>query len=94
MIVIIIMESLIGILKAIALYSKPMIGRDCHRKPIIFLRSRSIPTSTKHLYNMCTMSAQRLRRWSNIVHMLYKCFVFAGIALQIQTRVRLCESEQ
>ena len=24
------------------------------------------------------MSAQRLRRWSNIVQMLYKCFVFAG----------------
>ena len=22
--------------------------------------------------------AQRLRRWSNIVQMLYKCFVFAG----------------
>ena len=25
------------------------------------------------------MLAQRLRRWSNIVHMLYKCFVFAGL---------------
>ena len=32
----------------------------------------------KHLYNICTTSAQRLRRWSNIVQMLYKCFVFAG----------------
>ena len=38
-----------------------------------------IPANTKHLYNICTTSAQRLRRWSNIVQMLYKCFVFAGI---------------
>ena len=35
-----------------------------------------IPTNTKHLYTICTTSAQRLRRWSTIVHML--CFVFAG----------------
>ena len=27
---------------------------------------------------MCTTSAQRLRRWSNIVQILYNCFVFAG----------------
>ena len=26
---------------------------------------------------MCTLSTQRLRRWSNIVQMLYKCFLFA-----------------
>ena len=32
----------------------------------------------KHLYNICTTSAQCLRHWSNIVQMLYKCFVFAG----------------
>ena len=36
------------------------------------------PANTKHLYNLWTTSAQRLRRWSNIVQMLYKCFVFAG----------------
>ena len=29
-------------------------------------------------YNICTTSAQRLRRWSNIVQMLYKCFVFTA----------------
>ena len=31
-------------------------------------------------YNICTCttSAQRLRRWSYIVQMLYKCFVFTG----------------
>ena len=34
--------------------------------------------NTKHLYNICTTLAQRLRRWSNIVKMLYKCFVFTG----------------
>ena len=36
------------------------------------------PANTKHLYTICTKSAQRLRRWSNIVQMLYKCFVFTG----------------
>ena len=39
---------------------------------------RTHPANTKHLYNICTTSAQRLRRWSNIIQMLYKCFVFAG----------------
>ena len=34
--------------------------------------------NTKQLYNICTTAAQRLRRWSNVVQMLYKCFVFAG----------------
>ena len=29
------------------------------------------------LYN----TAQRLRRWSNIIQMLYKCFAFAGTIL-------------
>ena len=36
-----------------------------------------IPANTKHLYNICTTLSQRLWRWSNIVQMLYKCFVFA-----------------
>ena len=35
--------------------------------------------NTKHLFNICTTSTQCLRRWSSIVQMLYKCFVFAGI---------------
>ena len=30
------------------------------------------PANTKHLYNISTTSAQRLRRWANIVQMLYK----------------------
>ena len=41
---------------------------------------RDNPVNTKHLYNICTASAQRLRRWSNIVQMLCKCFVLAGKA--------------
>ena len=34
-----------------------------------------IPANTKHLNNISTTSAQRLRRWSNVPQMLYKCFV-------------------
>ena len=30
------------------------------------------------LYNICTASAQRLRRLANIVQMLDKCFLFTG----------------
>ena len=37
----------------------------------------------KHCYNICTTSAQRLRRCSNIVQILYKCFVFTGSTLNI-----------
>ena len=36
-------------------------------------------TFAQHLHNICTTSAQRLRRCSNIVQMLYKCFVFTGL---------------
>ena len=43
------------------------------------------PANTKHLYNICTTSAQRLRRWSNIVQMLYKCFVFSGVMVNFVT---------
>ena len=38
-----------------------------------------IPANTKHLYNICTTSAQRLHRWSNIVQMLFKYFVSTGM---------------
>ena len=31
----------------------------------------TIPVNTKHLYNICTTSAQRLRRWSNIVIQMF-----------------------
>ena len=32
----------------------------------------------KHLYIICTMLAQRRRRWADVAQMLYKCFVIAG----------------
>ena len=32
----------------------------------------------KYLYNICTTSAQRLRRWSNIVQMLYYMYLKLG----------------
>ena len=38
---------------------------------------RGTTQQTKQLYNMYTTPAQRLRRWSNIVQVLYKCFMFA-----------------
>ena len=37
------------------------------------------PSEQKTFVNICTMLVQRRRRWTNIVQMLYKCFVFAGI---------------
>ena len=45
----------------------------------VYFLVRCISQQTKHLYNICTMLAQRLRRWADIVQMLYKCFVFAWI---------------
>ena len=39
-----------------------------------------IPRMHKHLYNFRTMLDQRRRRWADVVEMLYKCFMFAGIA--------------
>ena len=39
----------------------------------------SFPAKTTHLYNICTMSDQRRRRWADFVQMLYKCVVFSGI---------------
>ena len=38
-----------------------------------------ILANTKHLYNICTTLDQRRRRWADVVQMLYKCFVFAGM---------------
>ena len=34
----------------------------------------SNPANTKHLYIICTTTAQRLWRWSNILQMLYQMF--------------------
>ena len=42
---------------------------------------------SKHLYNICTMLAQRRRRWADVVQMLYKCLVLAWILSYYTTRV-------
>ena len=54
------------------------------------------PANTNQVYNIHTTSAQRLRRWSNIVYMLYKCFVFAGICLEfsVLTASSFCVHER
>ena len=36
------------------------------------------PPNTKHLHTICKKSAQRLRRWTNIVQMFQKCCVFTA----------------
>ena len=40
------------------------------------------PVNTKHLYNICTTLDKRRRRWADVVQMLYKCFLFAGMCMQ------------
>ena len=45
-----------------------------------FCPMKTIPVNTKHLYDICTMLDQR---WVDVVHMLYKCFVFAGMHPQM-----------
>ena len=42
----------------------------------------TILANTKHLYNIYTTPAQRLRRWSNIVQMVYRCPAFTGMLSQ------------
>ena len=61
------------------------IARTCHC-------DRSFPENTKHLYSICTTSAPRLRRWSNIVQMLHKYFVFVGLRFVQSHRevIRMC----
>ena len=40
----------------------------------------AFPVNARHLYNICTMLAQRRRHWADIVQMLYKCFAFARLS--------------
>ena len=47
------------------------------------------PANTRHLYNICTTSAQRLRCWSNIVQMLYKCFVFTRLTKIVLLKIMM-----
>ena len=47
---------------------------------VIFVERLAVinPANTKHLYDICTKLEQRRRRLADVVHMLYKCFLFAG----------------
>ena len=47
--------------------------------------SGGLLANTKLLYNICTTVAQRLRRWFNIVQMLWKGFVFTGLLTYIRS---------
>ena len=37
--------------------------------------------NAKHLHSIYTMLDQRRRRWAEVVQMLCKCFVFAGLTI-------------
>ena len=43
---------------------------------------RPYTSKHKHLYSICATSAQRLRRWADIVQMLYKCLCLLGHCYQ------------
>ena len=58
----------------------------------VLSRRNENPANTKHLYNICTTLVQRLRRWSNIVHMLYKCFVVTGIVIHNVNSEKITQS--
>ena len=49
---------------------------DVYQSKLIILQ---LTANTKHLYIVRTMLNQRQRRWADVVQMLYKCFVFAGV---------------
>ena len=59
------------------IFGQYLVFAGWHHTTSDFTRIASQQTQ-KYLHNICTTSAQRFRRWPNIVHMLYKCFVFAG----------------
>ena len=45
------------------------------------------PSKHKHLDNICTMLDQRRRRWADVVQMLCKYFVFAGIVTMFSYQI-------
>ena len=61
-----------------------------HPCPIVFgnmcketetKKTHRIYLNTNHLHKFCTMLDQRWRRWANLVQILKKCFVFAGVCI-------------
>ena len=47
----------------------------------MFERKTSCPANTKHLYNIYTTSAKRLRRWSNIANTNVLCLLGVNTSL-------------
>ena len=56
-------------------------------------RQCGIAVNTNHLDNIYTASAQRLRRWTNIVWMLYNFFVFTWVLVVQPFNRQIIESE-
>ena len=55
-------------------------GQTSHILRLIF--RTGVPVNAKHLYSIYTMLDQRRRRWADVVQILCKCFVFAGMYRQ------------
>ena len=53
----------------------------------VLVPAREGQSKHKHLYNICTMLD--LRRWADVVQMLYKCFVFAETASLPQKQISI-----
>ena len=51
----------------------------CKGLNMIYWTRNAYPANTNHLYDICTTSAQGLRRWPTIVPILYKCFVYCWV---------------
>ena len=63
----VVVNGLDSVLKTSVVFSKDngiFYGRD---EPSFCLHTLGYPANTKHLYDIYTTSAQRLRRWSKIV---------------------------
>ena len=54
-------------------------GLHGNKQILLIIGLHDIPVNTTHLYNFCTMLCQRRKRWADVVQMLHKCFLFAGM---------------
>ena len=49
----------------------------------MFERKSSCPANTRHLYNIYTTTAQRLRRWSKIAYKVIQMFCVYWVSIQL-----------
>ena len=61
---------------------------------LVFAWYNDNPENTTHLYNICTTSAQRLRRWSNIVQNAIQlfCVCWEGLTYYAEIKQRVVDS--